>query len=178
MPVLFCKSPLNEDVVAIIKSYAGVTLLDVADAVRALHREGVHATFARGEMRHFSKLCFMIKQKFAKEDELTHRTVRNELQYEHRLSQTHYLLAFKVMGFDYKVDAEGFWIRARLNVEKWCDDLKPMIERQDKEQWDAFFAEQGRHDVLYECIPRLLQRLRADKNLRLHYELKLIKPLF
>ena len=175
---LFFKTPLNDDVVAIIKSYAGVTLLDVADAVRALRREGVHVTFALGEMRHFSKLCFMIKHKFVKEDELTHHTVRNELQYEHRLPQNHYLLAFKVMGFDYKVHAEGFCIRARLNVEQWCADLKPMIERQDKEQWDAFFAAQGRHDVPYECIPRLLGRLLADKNLRLHYELKLIKPLF
>jgi hypothetical protein len=97
---------LNSDVIAMIKSFAGITCLDVADAVRELKREGIDVPSFK--MRDLSELCFLIHHKCEKKSiKYTLRgNIRGEVGCFDRfrcLDRDHFLLAFKLLGYDYKI---------------------------------------------------------------------------
>ncbi len=93
---------LNADVILVIRSFAGTTALDVADAVRELKREGVAvAGFRMGAL---SKLCFFLKHRFAPQPRASSRWALVYLEYTHPFMDADcsvYLLAFKLLGYAY-----------------------------------------------------------------------------
>ena len=124
---------LNEDVVALIQSYAGITSLDVADAVRELKREGV--PMKHFKLRDLSKLCYIIKLKFIKKQpgSLSYGCVDAGLQYDFlEVDRYVYLLAFKLLGFKYSVDPSyKFRIQALpLQHTVWCLNLRRMYVKE------------------------------------------------
>ena len=168
---------LNDDVIAIIKSYAGITPLDVADAVRELKREGVVVeTF---KMRDLAKLCFIIQHKFEKKERNTEwmvpKVIQAELKYDFMdYGRNLYLLAFKVLGFKYNLNVVlcphsnctclpftiPFTIFGkRLSQFRWCKLLKRIYEK-----------ETGNY-----CQ---LMALRNSRYRQTKMELRVMRPLF
>lgn len=139
---------LNSDVVAIIKSFAGITSLDVADAARQLKREGIWVGIFK--LRDLSELCFLIhhkceKKKWSSKKTMEKWSIRGGLPTNrYKLDRNTYLLAFKLLGYEYKVYEElldwgPFKGNTRTTFEiagytlpdlKWCKILKKMYEKE------------------------------------------------
>jgi hypothetical protein len=117
---------LNDDVIALIKSFAGITSLDVAEAVRELKREGITVkTFKLSEL---SKLCFLLQYKFVKKN--PGRVSYEWLKAESLQADLH-LLAFKLLGFNYAVGPFKFRVDAvPLNRAVWCFKLRRMYKKE------------------------------------------------
>jgi hypothetical protein len=132
---------LNSDVLALIKSFTGITSLDVSDAVRQLKREGI--CIPNFKMRYLLELCFLIHHKFEKKKwttkkcKLQRANIRGEVgcqTYFTSLDRNHFLLAFKLMGYDYKYDAlTTFSVAGSLLPPlKWCKLLKKKYDQHNK----------------------------------------------
>jgi hypothetical protein len=113
---------LNSDVVALIRSFAGITSLDVADAVRQLKREGIYVpTF---KMRDLAELCFLIHHKCEKKSikYTLCGNIRGEVgcfdRFRTCLDREHFLLAFKLLGYNYKVYDQVLQLGDRSMTEK------------------------------------------------------------
>lgn len=126
---------LNNDVISVIKSFAGITSLDVADAVRELRREGIR--IGQFKIRQLSQLCFIIHHKYKKKKTTL---LWNQLRFEignhfefGLLPLNLYLLAFKLLGYAYEINdpmasPQTFCIHgcAKSNT-KWCKILKKLM---------------------------------------------------
>ena len=120
---------LNDDVIALIKSYAGITSLDVADAVRELKREGI--TLNEFKMRDLAKFCFLLQHKYIKRQpgKVSYEWLKAE-----SLPTDLHLLAFKLLGFNYKVDVKSFKFRVDavpLNRAVWCFKLRRLYKKEN-----------------------------------------------
>ena len=117
---------LNDDVIALIKSFAGITSLDVADAVRELKREGI--AVKPFKLRELSRLCFLLQYKFVKKQpgRVTYLWLKAE-----SLQTDIHLLAFKLLGFNYAVGPFKFRVDAMpLNRSVWCFKLRRMYKKE------------------------------------------------
>jgi hypothetical protein len=118
---------LNDDVIALIKSYAGITALDVADAVRELQREGF--TLSPFKMRDLSRLCFLLQHQFVKRQP---GSVSYEWLKAESLQTDIHLLAFKLLGFNYAVGPFKFRVEAvPLNRAVWCFKLRRLYKKEN-----------------------------------------------
>jgi hypothetical protein len=140
---------MNSDVIALIQSFAGITSLDVADAVRELKREGIHISSFK--LRDLSELCFLIqhkceKKKWSSTKCIWRSDIRGQVGCHSRFwacfERDHFLLAFKLLGYNYKVFDEILHIGGRTVTErtfsvagfpssplKWCKLLKQLYEK-------------------------------------------------
>jgi hypothetical protein len=118
---------LNDDVLALIKSYSGITSLDVADAVRELKREGI--SIQPFKMRELSRLCFLLQYKFVKKPgNVSYQWLKAE-----SLQTDLHLLAFKLLGFNYAVDLASFKFRVDavpLNRAVWGFKLRRLYKKE------------------------------------------------
>ena len=140
---------LNGDVISLIRSFAGITSLDVADAVRQLKRERIQIDFFDFKMRDLSQLCFLIKHKFEKKKWNSKKCVhlwdiRSQVGTSFPFSRETFLVAFKLMGYDYKVYDEirpiginkgktqrTFSIAGSpMPTLKWCKILQKIYEKE------------------------------------------------